>query len=428
MLESDYACRSCEQGDGMKKVYYGWYVVAIAIVIYALLVGSIFSSFGVFVLPVSAELNLSRAEMNTAIILITFGDAVLAPVVGRVLDRAPAKAVMIAGAIAYGLSMVTLGLSHSLWLSALVLVLCIPIGYLGAGSLTSTVLIARWFTAQRGRAMVLAGLGMSLGSLIAPPVIGLLVESYGWRTALLIIGVAIGTLLLTLGLIIRERPGPDDVETVREPVSAIHVSDRNQSATSPVKVFVLLKTPQFWSMGLSTALVQGIFTAVTISFVPLCRASGLTTLQATSLLSVTGGAAIAGALFLAAIADRVERIVLLSGLFLMSALLNAVLLSGSGYPALLAAAIMLGVGTGTITHTFYALLADRFGTRSFGTVRGLALFVASGLSMVGARFGGEMFDRNGNYDAMFMTFVAISLAAAVLMFATRFIRRPIAGA
>jgi hypothetical protein len=49
-------------------------------------VGSIYSAFGVFVLPVSTELKLSRAQMNTAIGLVSLGNAVLAPIVGWLLE------------------------------------------------------------------------------------------------------------------------------------------------------------------------------------------------------------------------------------------------------------------------------------------------------------------------------------------------------
>jgi MFS family permease len=68
----------------------------------------------------------------------------------------------------------------------------VPTAYLGAGSLTNTLLIARWFTAQRGRAMMLAGIGTSLGTMIGAPAAGFLVQAYGWRTALIIIGLTIG--------------------------------------------------------------------------------------------------------------------------------------------------------------------------------------------------------------------------------------------
>lgn len=407
----------------MRQVYYGWYVVAITIVIFTVLVGSIFSAFGVFVLPVSAELGLSRAEMNTAIGLVSFGNAALAPFVGWLLDRVAAKSVMVVCSIVYGVSMVTLGLAHLLWLSTLVLVLGIPLAYLGAGSLSATLLIARWFTARRGRAMMLTGLGLSLGSLIGPPAIGLLVEANGWRTSLIIEGVALGALLVILALIVRERPGPNDVELTREPVPAMRPSEEARRAPLPMKVLAIFQMPQFWTMSVSFAVGMGVFTTIAISLIPLARAHGLNMLQATGLMSVMGAAAIVGALLLAPIADRVDRVSLLSWLFLLGVLLNAVLLSGARYVILLAAAITLGAATGTATPAFYALLADRFRTASFGTVRGISFLLIGIFGVIELRFGGALFDKTGDYQATFSAGIALCAAAAALMFTTRFTRR-----
>jgi MFS family permease len=411
----------------VRQVYYGWYVVAITIVIFTVLVGSIFSAFGVFVLPVSAELKLSRAEMNTAIGLVSFGNAALAPFVGWLLDRVAAKSVMVVCSIVYGVSMVTLGLAHILWLSTLVLVLGIPLAYLGAGSLSATLLIARWFTARRGRAMMLTGLGLSLGSLIGPPAIGLLVEANGWRTSLIILGVGLGALLVGLAVIVRERPGPNDVELTREPVPGMHPSEEGRRAPLPMKVLAILQMPQFWTMSVSTAVAMGVFTTIAISLIPLARAHGLSMLEATGLMSVMGAAAIVGALLFAPIADRVDRVSLLSVLFLLGVLLNAVLLSGDRYVILLAAAITLGVATGTATPTFYALLADRFRTSSFGTVRGISFLLIGAFAVIELRFGGALFDRTGDYRATFGAAIALSVAAAALMLTTRFTRRDAGG-
>jgi MFS family permease len=407
-------------GDAVKKIYYGWYVVAIAMIINAVLVGATSGAFGVFYLPVSADLKLTRAGMNTALVFQHIGNAALAPFIGRLLDRVSAKPVMIACAIVFTLTFVTLGLSHSLWLSALVIGIGVPIAYLGAGSLTNTLLIARWFTIQRGRAMQLAGLGMFLGTMIAPPVIGILIEAHGWRTVLLMIGVTIGALLMAFGFIVRERPGQNDVEIARRPVPITQISDDRQSETSPIKVSVLFRTPHFWMMGLSGAVAVSVTQGVFITLVPLGRDSGLSMLQASGLVSVFGGAAIVGGLLFSAIADKIERVIFLTGMFLLVSLLNAALLAYKGYPVLLACTLTLGVVFGTVLNAFYALLADRFGAASFGTVRGTTFLLFGAIGMITVRFSGEVFDRTGSYDLMFGTFAVCQFLAAALMFATRF--------
>jgi MFS family permease len=405
----------------VKQVYYGWYVVAMALVIFTVLTGSTFAAFGVFVIPVSAEFILSRAAMNTALIFKNLGNAVFAPVIGRVLDKVPTRPVMIVCSIIFALSFIGLGLSHSLWLSALIMFIGIPSAYLGAGSLTNTLLVARWFTVQRGRAMMLAGIGTSLGTMIGAPAAGFLVQDYGWRTALILIGATIGALLLLFALTIRTRPGPDDVELGSGPVAADQTTVRDGPAALPISVTDLLLTPHFWTIALSTSMAFAASQAVIVSLVPFASESGLSMIKATSLVSVLGAMAIIGGLCASTIADKVDRILVMSSLFILYSLVNAALWLDKSYPTLLVCSGILGLVSGVIVATFYALLADRFGTASFGTVRGTAFLLTGTLGMVAVRFAGEVYDRTHGYDFMFATFVVSYLVAAMLMFSTRFI-------
>src|SRR5688572_2817195 len=149
-----------------------------------LLVGSTFTAFGLFVVPVSAEFGLSRAEMNTALILLNIGNAAVAPFIGRMLDRFPVRWIMSSCALLFGACLVTLGLSKSITLSAFVFALPLAVALQGTGTLTVTVLLARWFQVQRGRAMALAALGMSFGSIVVTPAVGFLIQAEGWRPTL----------------------------------------------------------------------------------------------------------------------------------------------------------------------------------------------------------------------------------------------------
>lgn len=402
----------------MRQVYFGWWIVCIAVAAYMLAVGSTFAAFGLYVLPVSAEFNLSRAEINTALILLNLGNAVLAPIIGRSLDRVPVKRVMLAAAVLMGLSFLILSLSRSVWLSAAVLAVALPAAYLGASSLTMTVLIARWFTARRGRAMALAGVGLSLGNVTVTPLVGMLIESRGWREALLISGGGVALLLFVLALLVRERP--DASEAGVEAVPGLQAAAPTAHATRPAPLATFLRSPRFWSLSLGAALAFAVSQAVAISFVPLGLEGGLSMIQATTLISVMGGAAIIGALLLAVVADRVDRVVLLSLLFLSGAAINAALLLDHSYPLLAICAGLLGLTLGGAAPAFYALLADKFGAASFGTVRGLSLPVIAVVGMLAVRGAGEVFDRTGGYDLMFAAFIVAQVVAAALIYVTRF--------
>ncbi|CAN7448898.1 MFS transporter [Phenylobacterium sp. LjRoot225] len=404
----------------MSRIYYGWRVVALAMLIYMLVIGATFSAFGLFVHPVSAELGLSRAEMNTALILMNLGNAAVAPILGRLLDRFPVKWVFLTCAIVLGASLALLGLSQSVWLSSFVLAVMLPIGYLGASSLTMSVLVARWFTAQRGRAMALSGIGMALGGVTVTPIVGLLIEGQGWRTALLIMGAALGAVLVLLAVLLRERPGPNDIEQPGPATPAAMPAAPPLAQGGPASLGSILRSAQFWSIGLSGAAALGVVQIIGITLIPLGRESGLTMIQATSLISVMGGGAIVGALLLSVFADKIDRIVLLTVLLLLGGALNAILPYAHDYLPLVVAAALLGITTGSLPPVFMALLADRFGASSFGTVRGLTMPLIAAMGMIAVRFGGEVFDRTGGYDVMFNVFVVVQIVAAGLMFATRF--------
>ena len=73
---------------------YGWFMVGVSMLLLLLTVGPTSYAFGLFVLPVSEDLGLSRADINTGLILLNFGMAALAPFVGRLLDRTSIRLTM----------------------------------------------------------------------------------------------------------------------------------------------------------------------------------------------------------------------------------------------------------------------------------------------------------------------------------------------
>ncbi len=400
-------------------MYYGWYVVMMAAAVYAVLMGATFNAFGLFVVPVSADLGLSRADINSGLILLNMGGALLAPVIGRMLDRIPARRIMIGSALIGGAGFALLSFSTAMWLSAIAMGVLLAAVVQGGGMLTMSMLLARWFTVHRGRAMILAMLGASLGSIIIAPAIGWSIEHEGWRATLLIMGTVVTVLIIVLALVVREQPRPGELEAAPTTYDAVTgVADIPAPPLAPASVASLLRMPQFWTIGISSSIAMGMMQTIIITIVPLAIEAGLTTVQAAGLISITGAAAVISKLVLAVVADRFDRILMLAVLFALGVIVSILLLLGAGYPLLITCAVMLGISSSAAAPIFYALLADRFGIASFGTLRGLMAFLIAVASAVAVRFAGEVFDRLKNYDFIFYTFIALGVFSVALMLST----------
>ncbi|GIT64093.1 MAG: hypothetical protein Ct9H300mP22_4930 [Gammaproteobacteria bacterium] len=57
------------------------------------------------------------------------------------------------------------------------------------GNLVINVSLGKWFVERRGRAVAIAGMGISLGGIILPPIATWLVDIFGWRESWRILGL-----------------------------------------------------------------------------------------------------------------------------------------------------------------------------------------------------------------------------------------------
>jgi len=408
----------------LRDIYFGWYVVAAAIVIYALLLGSTFASFGLYILPVSQEFDLSRADINTGLIALNLGNAAMAPIVGQLIDKYSARNLMMVTALMMGASMVVISQSQSLMLNLALIAMPVAAGVLGGGTISGSVLLARWFTVYRGRAMALAALGFSLGGVVGAPVIGLLIESQGWRSSVLITGLGGALIVCLLAFFMRDRPGPGDIEVKGQVPPADPVprpeADEPVQYEPPPGIMTFLRMPLFWMLAIGIGLASGISQGLMVSLVPIGIEAGLTTMQGAMLISVTGITGLISMLALAAWGDRADRTVLLSLVILSMSLSCFLLLVAKNYAALLATAAIIGFSLAVIAPIYIALVADRFGLAGFGTVRGLFVPVMSLLGALSVRFIGEVYDRTGGYDVGLWTYLVLVLLAAAMVLVTRY--------
>src|ERR1700716_2665147 len=126
-------------------------------------------------------------------------------VAGWVVDRFGPRRLMMAGILLAGGALIGLGRMGALWMFYF-FYLMNAVGYVCGGPLPNQVLLSRWFTAARGRAMGFAYLGIGVGGAIVPLLAVRLVHALGWQGALRVLGVLIVLLALPLALRVKEAP------------------------------------------------------------------------------------------------------------------------------------------------------------------------------------------------------------------------------
>src|SRR6266567_1590071 len=173
------------------QFFYGWVVVATSAL--GLLFGAfpiVVSAFAVFFKPYIQEFHASRAAISMAILIHNIGAGSLATWIGRLTDRFGARNVILPGLGILGVVLISAeAIGSKLWQLYLFYAL------LGVVSSTTTavpygVVVSRWFNRRRGLALGLTMAGVGVGATVVPPMVQLLIASYGWRSAFAIVGGA----------------------------------------------------------------------------------------------------------------------------------------------------------------------------------------------------------------------------------------------
>jgi MFS family permease len=394
-------------GDGGGWRFYGWRIVAVALVCQFVSAGLLFYSFGVFFKSVAAELGGSRFDVSVGLAAANVAGALSAPFIGRAVERGSARSVIILGSLACGSGYALLSMVGSLWQFYAVTATLVGVGTLALGNIPQAALVTRWFAAKRGTALGIATVGVSLSGLVMPTAATFLINGYGWRVGYRIYGAMAVVLVLPLVIwVVVDRPedlglSPDG-DDAAGPMSAPRFTTRE-----------IMASRAFWCIALTFALSIFSVSAMLTHLVPHLTDIGLGPYRAASLLSLAAGCGIAGKVTFGRIADEVDprRAVWLSlGLQVVGSLL---LLSMRGTLPLTLAAIVFGFGMGGIVPLFSTLIAAAFGPDVFPRAAGLMRPVMLPLTASGVPLAGWLFDHFGNYNAAFITFAAAYAAAMV---------------
>jgi sugar phosphate permease len=400
------------------RIYHGWWIVAAGFVCTMLAIGATTYSFGLFVAPLSEEFGLSRADANGGFIFLLIGFAVWAPLVGRLMDRLPARTVMTVGAALFAVGFTLIALARSPLIMGLAVLGPVSLGTVACGALASNTLTARWFRARRGRAMGVLAIATSAGGFVVPPLTALLMTQLGWRGALGVLGVLVFVIAsVCVGVLVRDRPTDLGLEFDGDSAAA-------RGAASPVAerswpIGALLRNANFWLIAWGTGILLAADQALLASMIPYGIDAGFGAQRAAWLVSCLTLSAIFGKLGIGMLADRIDKRRLFTAVAACNLAFLGVLLSAPGFVTLMFACCVIGLAIGGTYPLWMTMTADCFGSTSFGAVMGTMNFIVMPFSIASIRFIGEVFDRTGSYDLAFQVFIATAFVATALVWMVR---------
>lgn len=404
-----------------QALYYGWWLIAAVFVGEMFAIGSTTYAFGLFVKPLEQEFGISRGDANKGLALFIVGMGLSAPLIGRLLDRRSARRIMLFGAVWMALGLVAVALAPTLGWMALAVLLVVASGAAMIGPLTANTLAARWFERKRGRALGLVAVGTSVGGTLLVPLIAYNLETFGWRQALMIqaglIAVIVGALALW---VVRDRP--QDLGLLPDGDLARQESAAAALAAGPEwRPAELLRHRDFWCIGLSVGLTFAVTQSVLASLIPYATDGGIDAKKAALLVSSLSVCSILGKLLFGALAERIDKRWLLLTVIAFTVAQLGTLIVQPDFTWLLIICGIAGFAIGGELPVWAAIIAERFGPRSFGTVMGLMNPINMVCSLTAISYVGVAYDRSGGYALPFQHFLAVSLAAAVM---TILISRP----
>ncbi len=353
------------------------------------------------VLPtVQAEFGVARADASLPYTLLMIGFGLGGILMGRLADRFGVMLPLLVGAAGLGTGFVAAGLSSSLLGFAIAHGLLL--GLLGSAATYAPLLAdtSLWFVRRRGIAVAVCASGNYLAGTVWPPIVQHFVETQGWRSTYIGLGIFCSVTMALLALAMRSRP----------PVArAAAVAAKRPLATPSTRPF-----------GLSLNQAQGLLCMAGVAccvamampqvhIVAYCSDLGFGAARGAEMLSLMLVCGIISRLVSGVVCDRIGglRTLLLGSVLQMAALL--LFLPFDGLVSLYVVSALFGLFQGGIVPSYAIIVREYFPPAEAGARVGTVLMATLLGMALGGWMSGKVFDLTGSYQAAFVNGIGWNL-------------------
>lgn len=408
-----------------KRVFYGWLVVLTAA---AAMVGTLpgrSQGLGLVTEPLLADFanaGLDRVRYAEINFWATLAGALGALGIGRLIDRAGARVVLVAVSLLLAVTVALMSQATSILALAITLAATRAIGQ-GALSVISIAMVGHWFKRRINAAMATYSIVLSVGFMLAFPLVGAAVQSWGWRRAWLWVAIALGAGLAPVAwLVVRRGPEtigllPDGETTTEQVASGTHTDDE----VSGYRVSEALATGAFWVFGIGAALYGLVASGIGLFNESILAERGFNHDVYYQSLVVTAMTGLAGNFFGGWMTSKLSLTRLMAAALLVLAAGVAALPHLSSLTHVMTWAAAMGLGGGVMMVLFFSAWPRVFGRRHLGQIQGIAQALTVLASAVGPLLLAWCVSATGSYAAMFRT---LSMVIAVTGLASLIVAVP----
>jgi len=379
---------------------YAWWRLAAAMMLSAF--GAVGMWGVVVVFPaLQAEFGASRADVSFSYTTTMLGFGAGAILFGRMIDTRGAFATMVLSTLFLAAGYAASALAPNLWVFAATQGVLIGFGS-AAAFIPLVADTSHWFLKRRGLAMGICASGNYIGGAAWPKLTDVLIHSYDWRTAYLVIAATCLVGMLPLCLVLRPR---------------LPAHGTGAAGAAPHSAHALGLSPNGLQVWLGVA---GIGCCVAMAMpqvhiVSYCVDLGYGSARGAEMLAVMTLPAIISRVGSGWLADRIGGLRTL----LLGSTLQAVSLLGylvaDGLASLYIVSALFGLFQGGIIPSYGVIVREYFPPREAGARMGLAISITIIGMAGGAWMGGVLFDMTGSYRAAFINGIAWNALNAAIV-------------
>ena len=388
--------------------YYGWVHVFIAAFAMVGTLPGRTQGLGLITEPLLRDLQMDRVQFARINLWATLIGALFSIGVGRLIDRFGSRIVLTVTVLS--LASVVLGMSAASNVAAIAILITLTRGIgQSALSVVSITMVGQWFVRRLNLAMAVYTIALSIGFMLAFPLIGAIVLSNGWRTAWWIVGLALLVGLAPLALLlVRRSPESCSIDIDGEARS----DDVGREVREDYTLAKALSTPSFWVFGVASAVYGLIASGIALfneSILAERRFDASTYHRSLIIVALTS---LVGNFLGGWIASKwkMNRLLAVAMVLLAGSLVALPHVSTQMHVALYAA--VMGLAGGFVIVIFFSFWSAAYGRKHLGKIQGIAQALTVIASALGPLILAETASRTGSYATIFylLTMVVLLLA------------------